>query len=98
MGSVPMPTCALKATEKLASWLMDSAMMAEVTLSISRPPYASGMSTRHQAEFAGLAQQAAGDGEVLGLDLGGRGHDLVGGELGGGLGDLPVLFGEVLRW
>ena len=38
IGSVPMPTCALKATEKLASLLMDSAISAEVTLSISRPP------------------------------------------------------------
>ena len=51
----------------------------------------------HQPEFAGLAQQAAGDGEVLGLDLGGRRHHLVGGEVDRGLGDLPVFFGEVLR-
>ncbi len=33
-----MPTCALKATEKLANWLMDSAMIADVTLSSSSPP------------------------------------------------------------
>ena len=37
MGSVPIPTWALKATEKLASWLTDSATTAEVTLSSSRP-------------------------------------------------------------
>src|SRR5215469_16762486 len=40
-----MPTCAEKATEKLPCLAMLSAMMAEVTLSISRPPYSSGMST-----------------------------------------------------
>ena len=38
MGSVPMPVWALKATEKLASRLMDSAITAEVTLSMPRPP------------------------------------------------------------
>src|SRR5471030_1247371 len=45
IGSVPIPTCALKATEKLASWLIDSAIIAEVALSISSTPYASGTST-----------------------------------------------------
>src|SRR5664279_1201947 len=44
-GSVPMPTCALKATEKLANWLIDSETIADVTLSSSSPPYASGTST-----------------------------------------------------
>src|SRR5271170_7584883 len=45
MGSVPIPTCALKATLKLASTDMRSAMIAEVTLSMDRPPYSSGIST-----------------------------------------------------
>ncbi len=45
MGKVPMPTWALKATEKLPSCERWSATMAEVTLSMARPPYASGMST-----------------------------------------------------
>ena len=48
-----------------------------------------------EAEVGGLLDEAAGDGEVLGLDLVGRGDDLVGGEVGGGLGDLALLFGEV---
>ncbi len=43
-GRVPMPVCAEKATEKLPCLAMFSAMMAEVCLSISRPPYSSGMS------------------------------------------------------
>ena len=38
MGSVPMPACALKATEKLPSLLMFSAITAEVTLSMPSPP------------------------------------------------------------
>ena len=62
MGSVPMPTCALKATEKLASWRCDSAIMAEVTLSISRPPYSSGMSTAISPSSPAFAQQGPGDG------------------------------------
>src|SRR5712692_2191625 len=45
IGKVPMPTCAVKATEKLPCLAMLSAMMADVTLSISRPPYSSGIST-----------------------------------------------------
>ncbi len=49
-----------------------------------------------EAEVGGLLDEAAGDGEVLGLDLVGGGDDLVEGEVGGGLGDLAVLLGEVL--
>src|SRR5579883_92736 len=45
IGSVPIPAWALNATEKLASWLIDSAISADVTLSISMPPYCSGTST-----------------------------------------------------
>ena len=50
---------------------------------------------RHQPKFAGLAQQTLGDHEVFGLDLGSRRHHLVLGEVDCGLGNLPVLLGEV---
>ena len=49
-----------------------------------------------EAEFGGLLDEAAGDGEVLMLDGVGVGDDFVEGEVGGGLGDLAMLFGEVL--
>ena len=54
------------------------------------------MSTRHQPELAGLAEQAPGHREILGFDFGGRRQHFVGGEFDGGLGDLPVFFGEIL--
>ena len=38
----------------------------------------------HEAKVAGLAEKGAGDGEVLGFDFAGGGHDLVGGEVQGG--------------
>ena len=44
-GSVPIPTCAENTTQKLPCFAMFSATMADVTLSISRPPYSSGIST-----------------------------------------------------
>ena len=44
-GSVPMPVCALKLTEKLAETAIRSETSADVTLSIARPPYSSGTST-----------------------------------------------------
>ena len=44
MGSVPMPVCAENATENDPCFAMYSDTMAEETLSISSPPYSSGMS------------------------------------------------------
>ena len=38
IGKVPMPTCAPQVTEKLPDLAMRSAMMDDVTLSISMPP------------------------------------------------------------
>ena len=97
MGSVPMPVWAVKATEKLASWRRWSATMAEVTLSMAEAAIRLGDVDGHQAEVAGLLQQGPGDVEILGLDLLRRGQHLVAGEFSGGLGDLPLLFGEVFR-
>src|SRR5215831_14463888 len=45
MGSVPMPTCPPKLTLKLPETAMYSLISAEEILSISEPPYCSGMST-----------------------------------------------------
>ncbi len=50
----------------------------------------------HEAEVAGFAEQGAGDGEVLGFDLGGRRQHFVGSEFHRGFGDLAVFVGEVL--
>ncbi len=44
-GSVPIPVCALKLTEKLAETAIRSETSADVTLSIASPPYSSGTST-----------------------------------------------------
>ncbi len=65
--------------------------MAEETLSISMPPYASGTSTEEQPQFAGLADQFARQRKVLLLDAVAGGHDLVERKFLGGLRHLPVL-------
>ena len=96
-GNVPMPVCAENATEKLACLEMFSATMAEDDLVHLEAAVLLGDIDRGEAELGGLFQQAASDGEVLRLDLVGGGHDLVDGEVRGGLGDLLLLVGEVFR-
>lgn len=50
---------------------------------------------RGKSEFAGLADQAARDVELLGFDAVRQRHHFVGGEVGGGARNLAMLFGEI---
>ncbi len=63
-----MPACAEKATEKLPWREMFSAMMAEVDLVHLEAAVLLGDVDGGEAEIGGLLDEAAGDGEVLGLD------------------------------
>ena len=97
MGSVPMPVCAPQVVLKPAYFAMRSAMMADVTLSISRPPYASGMSTPLNPSSPAFFSRSRSDGEILVLHLLDVGHDFVDREFFRGLRDELVLLGEIFR-
>ena len=89
-GSVPMPTWALKATEKLPQIAIFSATRADVTLSISRPPILFWNIDRHQAQITGLSEQAFHDVEVFCLDRGNLRLDLFFSEVHRCVLDLPL--------
>ena len=97
MGSVPMPTCALKATEKLAELRETVGDDRRGDLVHGEAAVFFGDVDGHEAEFAGLAEESASDGEVLGFDVCGGRDDFVSGKLVGGVGDLALLVGEVFR-
>ena len=84
MGSVPMPTCAPKVTEKMPDFAMRSAMMADDTLSSSMPPYSSGTSTTVNPSSLAFFSSSRVNAKFLLLDRVDVGHDL--------------LVREILRW
>ena len=93
-----MPTCALNATEKLASLahrLGDDSGGDFVHL---EPAVASaGMSAAIEAQLAGLAEQALVTVKFLASISAAAGTTSLATNSAGGLGDLPVFAGEVFR-
>ena len=97
IGSVPIPTCALNATEKLASWLIDSAITADVTLSISSPPYASGTSTAINPRSPALRSRLRIRSKFFASIWSATGITSLVVNSAAVFRDLPLLFGEILR-
>ena len=72
-------------------------MMAEVTLSIARPPYSSGMSTAIRPRSPAFASSARVTSKCLASISSAAGRTSLMRKVRGGFGDLPLLVGEVFR-
>ena len=83
--------------QKLPYFAMRSAMMADVTLSMSRPPYSAGMSTLVRPISPAFFSSSRDDGQSLCSIFFDGGHDFVGRELLGELRDHLLLFVEIFR-